>query len=527
MTMPKRVWFLASVTAALAGLVVGAQMLSGQVTRPMGALMIVFGLMPAAMFLAAIRDRRRTVGALHVAAGALFGISGFVLASRDNFLGVRLASIGWRVLAHSGYSLASVGWMAIGLALILTGAGVLTSRRTPAVLSALLVICTAGYFAVSLSVVPYLYGRRYGWSRLDPQSVVTGIVLVLVALLVIAALSRLSATGLTAVREVAGEDRAGRRWVRAAIWSACGTAAVAGISVWAWLTWGPRLVVAEVFPDAELASCVMQEMGRPASSTTVSASALSRVLVLPCNGHQVKDLRGLDTLTNLVSLGLADNSISDLTPLASLEKLGSIKLGQNEVSDLRPLAALPVLTSLGLSGNSIADLTPLAHIKNLSSLGLARNKVADLTPLARVKKLSFLDLSQNKVRDLTPLAGLSSLSTLDVSENGVFDVTPLAHLTQLGRLTLAGNSIGSPAPLRDLPTLSILNIARNRISDATTFAGFAALEELWVGGNPLTDVTPLADLASLTGVDFEGTDLGAKAGLETLKARNIYVGGLA
>ena len=114
-----------------------------------------------------------------------------------------------------------------------------------------------------------------------------------------------------------------------------------------------------------------------------------------------------------------------------------------------------------------------------------------------------------------------------MSENLVSDLTPLAHLTQLSRLTLAGNGIITPAPLSDLPALSMLNIARNRISDAATFHGFPALEELWVGGNLLTDVTPLADLPSLTGVDLEGAEPGKTVGLDDLRARNIFVGGLA
>ena len=85
----------------------------------------------------------------------------------------------------------------------------------------------------------------------------------------------------------------------------------------------------------------------------------------------------------------------------------------------------------------------------------------------------------------------------------------------------------SAVPLREMPALAMLNIAQNRVADARTFAGFATLEELWVGGNRLTDVTPLAALPALTGVDFEGTMSGTLAGLDVLRARNVYVGGFA
>lgn len=542
--MLKGVWFVASVIAALAALGVGALGMSGPVTRPMGALVVVIGLMPVAMLLASRPGRRRTVGVLHIVAGALLGITGFVLASQDNFLRLKMATVDWRFLATSGHALAPVGWVAVGVALVLTGVALLRYRRGPAVLSALLVVLTSGYFAVSLAVVPYLYLRRRGVSALDLPVVAAGVVLLLVALLqLIAALSRVpvpwaptvpdrSASAHTSYDDAPHpheivENQAMRRWVKPVVWSAVGVVAVAGISVWVWLIFGPRIVLAEAFPDPNLANCVAHELGSPGASTKVSQHALSGARSLSCNGDHVetiathsatpahsfedpektriRSVRGLDRLPNLVSLGLTNNGITDLTPLADLKNLTSIKLTNNKVTDLTPLAGLPALNNLGLSYNTVADLTPLTHIATLRSLGLAKNQISDLTPLA----------------------GLTFLSTVDVSENLVSDLTPLAHLTQLSRLTLAGNGIITPAPLSDLPALSMLNIARNRISDAATFAGFPALEELWVGGNLLTDITPLADLPSLTGVDLEGADPGKTVGLDDLRARNIYVGGLA
>jgi len=273
--MVKRVWFVVSVIAAL-GAVVGALMMSGSVARPMVALVIVIGRMPVAMLLASTPDRRRTVGVLHVVAGALFGSTGFVLASQGNFLRLRMASIGWRILATSGHGLAPVGCVAIGVALALTGTGLLRSRRSLAVLSALLVILTSGYFAVSLAVAPYLYLRRRGAAPLDWQAVLVAIVLVLVALLqLIAALSRVPVTWTPtiphrSVSPLALDDdaphpheitryRAGRRWAKPFLWSAVGVASAAGISVWAWLIWGPRLVG----PPVNSSGFQVQAVGSP------------------------------------------------------------------------------------------------------------------------------------------------------------------------------------------------------------------------------------------------------------------------
>lgn len=541
--MVKRAWFVASVIVALAALGAGSLGLIGSsVTSPAGALVIAVGLMPAALLLAGRPSRRRMIGVFHVAAGTTLGIAGFVLASQDNFLRLTMASIDFRALATSGPDLAPVGLMAIGVALMLTGTGLLLSRRSFAVLSALLVILTSGFFAGSLALAPYLRLRHLGHALFDSQAVATAAVLLMVALLLVfAALSRYPVTWMPLnprpgnPPRLAGDSprpheiiaNQARRWMKPAVWSAVSLATVAGISIWAWLTWGPRFVLADVFPDPNLANCVAREMGQPGSSTKVSQSALTHVRSLSCNGDRVetsttytahstqplddldktriRSIQGLDTLTSLAGLSLPNNKVNDLTPLADLQTLGSITLTNNQVTDLTPLAGHSVLTNLGLSGNTITDLTPLARVRTLRFLGLARNQIGDLGPLA----------------------GLTGLSTLDMSENLVSDVTALAHLPQLSRLTVAGNRIVSPAPLGDLPALSMLNISRNRVADAGTFAGFTSLEELWVGGNLLTDVTPLAALPSLTGVDLEGAEPSRLIGLDVLRTRNIYVGGFA
>jgi internalin A len=422
--------------------------------------------------------------------------------------------------------------MILGCALILTGTGLLLLWRSLAVLSSLLVILTAGFFSGTLTLSPYLRLRHYGQSLVDPQAVVAAIVMVLAALLLFtAALGRYPVRWVPPMTERPDnapglEDNSAHpqelpaiflrgRWVKAAAWSAVGAGVLTGIWVWASLTFGPRIVLAEVFPDPNLAACVAQAMGVSGPSEKVSQNDMTQVRSLPCSDYRTKalspppqnirSLRGLDRLTNLASLGVRSNDISDLTPLTSLHKLGKITLTNNRVTDLTPLAGLPALSDLGLSGNAITDLTPLARVRTLRVLGL----------------------NQNQISDLAPLAGLTALDKLDASQNQISDVTPLAHLPQLRRLTLSGNQIVSAAPLREMPALAMLDISQNRVADARTFAGFVTLEELWVGGNPLTDVTPLAALPALTGVDFEGTMSSTLAGLDVLRAHKVYVGGFA
>jgi hypothetical protein len=284
MSMVKRAWFVASVIVALAALVAGSLgPIGSSVTSPAGALGIAVGLMPAALQLAGSPSRRRMIGVFHIAAGTTLAIAGFVLASQDNFLRLTMASIDFRALATSGSNLAPLGLMAIGVALMLTGTGLLLSRRSFAVLSALLVILTSGFFAVSLALAPYLRLRHLGHALFDQQAVAAAAVLLMVALLLVfAALSRYPVTWMPLIParpgnppRLAGDsprpheiiENQGRRWMKPAIWSAVSLATVTGISIWAWLTWGPRFVLADVFPDPNLAGCVADEMGQHGSST--------------------------------------------------------------------------------------------------------------------------------------------------------------------------------------------------------------------------------------------------------------------
>ena len=541
--MRQRVLFVLSAVGVLAALAVGGPLLSRSPTEPMGVLLIAVGAVPGAILLAAAPRFRRLAGALLAAAGTVLAVVGLGLASQHQFLELRLALIDWRILVHSAYGLASFGLMAAGLALALAGVGTYRRNRGVSVLTALVGIVTAGYFVASL-VASAIHATHYrGGTWLDRRDLAVAIVLVFSAclLLAIAALSRslLGSTAQTIDRAgttdaPAGDvletplrpgGRARRRWVKPVVISGIGVAVLAGIGGSAWSTWGPRLVLGEVFPDQGLATCVAHAMGKAGPSAKVSHTDLTGVLSLSCNGAlaapdkggasgnlpgepdgtRIESINGLEQLPNLATLDLSNNQVSDLLPLAHLQKLGGLKLTNNQVTDLTVLAGLPVLSDLGLSGNALTDVTLLS----------------------RVPTLRFLGLAGNQIRDLTPLTGLGGLSRLDAGHNQVSDVTPLAGLSQLERLTLTENQISDPTPLKALPVLTMLNIAGNQIADAAGFAGFPELNELWLGNNPLTDVTPLLNCPSLTGVDLDGLGSVKLTGVEELRAHNVYVGGLA
>jgi internalin A len=265
---------------------------------------------------------------------------------------------------------------------------------------------------------------------------------------------------------------------------------------------------------------------------------LSNLTELNLSAHLlIKDLRPLQTLTNLISLDIRGNKISDITPLNTLKKLTSLHLEDNEILDISPLQGLINLTQIYLSNhdsfsriksNEIRDISPLKNLTNLTILELSgnpiididlsplqtltsltrldlgndlvidTNKVIDLSPLKTLTSLTWLNLHGNKIIDLSSLKTLTNLTWLDLGGNEIIDLMPLQFLKNLTQLELPRNQISNVSPLRVLTNLTYLDLEDNHISDLTPLQILANLTKLFLGNNLISDVSPLANLTNLT-----------------------------
>lgn len=66
---------------------------------------------------------------------------------------------------------------------------------------------------------------------------------------------------------------------------------------------------------------------------------------------EIKDLLGIDMLSNLEYLDLSNNDITDITALSNLEKLNYLDLSYNKITDASAISQLPNLEYLNLEGN--------------------------------------------------------------------------------------------------------------------------------------------------------------------------------
>lgn len=147
------------------------------------------------------------------------------------------------------------------------------------------------------------------------------------------------------------------------------------------------------FPDKVLAVYVARQLSKSMYDLT-TLEELSRITRLELGGLGIKNLTGLELLTNLTYLDLDKNV---------------------RIVDISPLRNLTQLTHLYLSHNRISDITPLANLTSLEELYMANNKIDDISALAQLSNLVRVVLPYNHVSDLTPLLGLENLYAVDAS----------------------------------------------------------------------------------------------------------------
>jgi Leucine-rich repeat (LRR) protein len=280
--------------------------------------------------------------------------------------------------------------------------------------------------------------------------------------------------------------------------------------------------------------------------------ALTNLQRLDLTGNRISDVSSLGALTNLQSLRLGDNSVSDLSPLTSLVNLTTLELPNNGISDLNPLVTLTRLKTLNLQNNRIRDLkvvervTSLVNlnlennrIENISSLGALRNlqvlalgsnRISDLGALSSLGRLTFLKLDNNQIRNLRGLSRLDRLTTLILQSNRISDIRDLSGLTRLTTLDLTNNSIrGNLRDLARLRNLQTLTLGSNSISDVEAVSGLTNLQTLFLDSNRISDIQPLVDNPGLGEGDVVQlcgnrlNDTSEQALIPALEARGVEV----
>lgn len=266
-----------------------------------------------------------------------------------------------------------------------------------------------------------------------------------------------------------------------------------------------------------------------------------QVVELDCSNRKINSVDGLDILTGLKALNLANNMIFGFYNNDFLKSLESLNISHNPLN---------IYDSFGQQ--SLGDVLSLNT--NLKHLDISSLEVYDL---------NFLP--PPTVDDNGEYQGLESLVADDLISLDPIDFSRLADMRTLKKMSLAGNNMGSKVDdfIYSLPNIELLNLANNKIEyldlshltrlkriDASHnklpkiyLYSDASLLELRLSGNELFEVReyeyliaeyPALEVLAVSGIDFQHLTLRqilpagivedgvSVSKLKVLEANNIY-----
>jgi len=131
------------------------------------------------------------------------------------------------------------------------------------------------------------------------------------------------------------------------------------------------------FNDKILSMYIIWSIPNKPNNSEIYKSELAKIKNFQISNSGIKDLTGIESLTNLVYLNLSWSPLEDISQLTQLTNLTTLKLYNNKISDLSPLSRLINLENLWLSNNKISDISVLKGLTKLKLLDLRHNLISE------------------------------------------------------------------------------------------------------------------------------------------------------
>ncbi|MEK4594162.1 NEAT domain-containing protein [Bacillus sp. FSL R9-9497] len=229
------------------------------------------------------------------------------------------------------------------------------------------------------------------------------------------------------------------------------------------------------------------------------------LIVVEAKSKGIKDVSGLEYMTNLENLTLEEVKLKNIKFISDLRQLKSLSITYGELEDIGPLAKLEHIEFLTLRNNKISDLSPLSQMKKIKMLDLNSNYIKDIKPLFTVKSLRTLTVANNQISNdnLAGIEQLKNVKNLSLSNNGLTNIEHITSMKKLVELDLAKNELENIEPLSRLSTVQSLNLEENYISDITPLSHLTDLYDLKLGSNEIRDVRPVQELGKRIYIDIQ------------------------
>ncbi|MEB9612016.1 NEAT domain-containing protein [Bacillus cereus] len=266
---------------------------------------------------------------------------------------------------------------------------------------------------------------------------------------------------------------------------------------------------ANVIVDKQLQRHINKyNLNRENLDTPITKEDLLKVkslIVVEAKSKGIKDVSGLEYMTNLENLTLEEVKLKNIKFISDLRQLKSLSITYGELEDIGPLAKLEHIEFLTLRNNKISDLSPLSQMKKIKMLDLNSNYIKDIKPLFTVKSLRTLTVANNQISNagLEGVHQLKNLKTFEISNNGLSNVEHINGMNKLIELGLSKNELVDLTPLSKLSGLQKLNLEENYISDIKPLSQLTGLYDLKLGSNEIRDVRPVQELGRRMYIDIQ------------------------
>ncbi len=143
-----------------------------------------------------------------------------------------------------------------------------------------------------------------------------------------------------------------------------------------------------------------ENLGRENLNTPITKEDLLQIKkleILKEKGNEIKDITGLEYMTNLENLTLEGVGLKNIEFISNLKQLNNVNVSHNQIEDITPLSSLENLQWLNLEDNHIKDVTVIGSMLNLFSLNLAGNEIRDVRPLIQLGQWFTIDVGRQNI----------------------------------------------------------------------------------------------------------------------------------
>lgn len=306
------------------------------------------------------------------------------------------------------------------------------------------------------------------------------------------------------------------------------------------------------FVDENLEAVIRETLD--IATDDIMKSDVLGIRALIANGKQIKELTGIEELSNISDLQLTDNEIVDPSPLYSLTNIKSLHVTNNLISyddfnmllsqfphawvtgqpqypaeedyvvdfpdrmldeEVRRVINKPTedimksdllnITGFHCSEKGVKDITGIGEMINLEDLYMYSNEISDISELENLTKLVVVKLYNNKISDISALSGLTELEHLNIFSNEIDDLSGLEGLANLTFITLFRNQVTDISPLIGVTSLENLDLRSNNISDIDLLFEMTFLKKLYIDDISEEDLELLKDKLPTTSINPEVT----------------------